>query len=460
MKKSRTEKDALGEIKVDASNLWGSQTQRSLENFEVGNELMPEEIIQAFAIQKKACAISNIASEKIDISIGEKILEACDEIIEGKFRDQFPLSVWQTGSGTQTNMNVNEVIAYRANQLMGKEKLEDRIIHPNDHCNMSQSSNDSFPSVIHIAITLLAEKKLTPSIQKFISSLKEKEKEFSEIIKIGRTHFQDATPLTQGQELSSFRTQFENALNRIKLSLDEILFIAQGGTAVGTGLNSSKKFIDGFLKALNKITSHDFKTSKNFFEALSSHDQILNLSSAINILTTTCYKMCSDFCLLSSGPRSGIGELILPANEPGSSIMPGKVNPTQCESMAQVCIYLFGIHNSISFACSQGNLQLNTNKTLLAFLIIKKINLIADSLNSFRKLCLQNIKINQRKITENLENSLMLVTALNPSIGYKKSSEIANKAFREDISLREAAIELNYLSKEEFDKIVNPKKMI
>ena len=460
MKKSRTEKDALGEIKVDASNLWGSQTQRSLENFEVGNELMPEEIIQAFAIQKKACAISNIASEKIDISIGEKILEACDEIIEGKFRDQFPLSVWQTGSGTQTNMNVNEVIAYRANQLMGKEKLEDRIIHPNDHCNMSQSSNDSFPSVIHIAITLLAEKKLTPSIQKFISSLKEKEKEFSEIIKIGRTHFQDATPLTQGQELSSFRTQFENALNRIKLSLDEILFIAQGGTAVGTGLNSSKKFIDGFLKALNKITNHDFKTSKNFFEALSSHDQILNLSSAINILTTTCYKMCSDFRLLSSGPRSGIGELILPANEPGSSIMPGKVNPTQCESMAQVCIYLFGIHNSISFACSQGNLQLNTNKTLLAFLIIKKINLIADSLNSFRKLCLQNIKINQRKITENLENSLMLVTALNHSIGYKKSSEIANKAFREEISLREAAIELNYLSKEEFDKIVNPKKMI
>ena len=460
MKKSRTEKDAIGEIKVENSNLWGSQTQRSLENFKISDEIIPSEIIHAFAIQKKSSAISNIASGNINLEIGEKILTACDEIIEGKLKNQFPLSVWQTGSGTQTNMNMNEVIAFRANQLLGKDELKLRVVHPNDHCNMGQSSNDSFPTAIHIAITLLADAKLIPSINTFIKALKKKEEEFAEIIKIGRTHFQDATPITVGQEFSSYRTQFENSLERIKSALDEILYLAQGGTAVGTSLNCTEKFIEGFFKALNTITGHEFKKSKNFFESLSSHDQILNLSSSINILVSTCYKMCNDFRVLSSGPRSGIGELILPANEPGSSIMPGKVNPTQCESMAQVCIYLFGIHNSISFACSQGNLQLNTNKTLLAFLIVKKMNLISDSLNSFKKLCLEDIKVNQEKILKNLQNSLMLVTALNPKIGYRKSSEIANKAFHEDKSLKEAAVELKYLTSEEFDKIVDPKKMV
>lgn len=459
-KKFREENDTLGKVKIPIDKYWGAQTQRSLENFKIGNDRMPIEIIHSFAIQKKAAAISNIALNNLESKLGEKIIEVCDEIIEGKLDNHFPLSVWQTGSGTQTNMNLNEVIANRSNEMLGEKLGVYKPIHPNDHCNMGQSSNDSFPTVIHITIANLSHKKLLPSLKKIITTLEDKKKEFSKIIKIGRTHYQDATPLTLGDEFGAFQSQIRNGYIRIEKALEEILYLAQGGTAVGTGLNSSREFSIGFIKALESIMGIEFKNSKNFFESLSSHEPILNFSGAVNTLVSCCYKISNDIRLLSSGPRCGINEIVLPHNEPGSSIMPGKVNPTQCEALSQVCIFLQGLHLSISNAASQGSLQLNTNKTLISFSIVKSINLICDAINSFVDNCLQGIKANEQQINENLENSLMLVTALNPKIGYVKSSEIAKLAFRKNITLKEAAQKLNYLDEKEFDRLVDPKKMI
>ena len=456
----RIEKDSLGKIKVPSGKYWGAQTQRSLENFKIGLDKIPIELIHAFAIQKKASAISNLAIGKLNEKIGKKIILVCDEILDNKFNDQFPLSVWQTGSGTQTNMNLNEVIANRANEILNRKLGSMSPIHPNDHCNMSQSSNDSFPTAIHISIALTTNRKLLPTIQKFIKELSNKEKSFKSIIKIGRTHFQDATPLSLGQEFGCFKSQISNCFERILKALEEVYFLAQGGTAVGTGLNASEEFSIGFIESLKKITNLPFRKSPNFFESLSSHESLVNFSGALNTLVTSCYKICNDLRFLSSGPRCGIAEIELPSNEPGSSIMPGKVNPTQCESMAQVCIYLFGLHNSISFAGSQGNLQLNTNKTVIAFLIINTINLLNDSIASFTEKCLIGLKAKEENIKKNLNNSLMLVTALNQKIGYEKAAEISRKAFKENLTLKDAAEKLNYISAEEFELIVKPEKMI
>ena len=459
MKKYRVEKDSIGKVKVEIKKYWGAQTQRSLENFPIGNDFIPPTVIKAFAIQKKAAAMSNIAIDKLPQDLGEKIVEACDDIIQGKLNEHFPLSIWQTGSGTQTNMNLNEVLANRANEAFGKELGTYSPIHPNDHCNLCQSSNDSFPTAMHIAIVLETLEKLKPNVKSFIKTLEQKSKEFNDIVKIGRTHLQDATPLTLKQEFEAFKSQIENCLERILKSLEELYFLAQGGTAVGTGLNSSSDFTSGFIKAVQLITGYPFKESKNKFESISSHEPIVMLSGAINSLVVACYKISNDIRILASGPRSGIGELILPSNEPGSSIMPGKVNPTQCESIAQVCIYLMGLNSSITIAASQGHLQLNANKTVIIFCILRTIDLISDSIESFRLRCVEGIEANKDIIEQQLQKSLMLVTALNPKIGYDKSSKIAKKAFEEKITLKESAIKLNYLTEKEFDEIVQPDKM-
>ena len=356
-------------------------------------------------------------------------------------------------------MNLNEVIANYSNKSLGEELGKYKRIHPNDHCNMGQSSNDSFPTAMHISIVLETNKNLLKKIDYFIQNLQKKEKEFKNIIKVGRTHLQDATPISVGQEFGTYVSQIKNAQKRIKDSLKELMELAQGGTAVGTGLNTSKKFISGFIKAVQMITGLPFRESQNKFESLSSHEPILNFSGALNTLIVACYKICNDIRFLGSGPRSGIGELVLPSNEPGSSIMPGKTNPTQCESMAQVCIYLLGLQSSISIACSQGHFQLNANKTFLIFATLKTIALLSDSIRSFTNNCLKNIKANKKRIDYNLDNSLMLVTALNPRLGYDKSAEIAKKAFKDGITLKQSAVKLGYLTEKEFDLIIDPKKM-
>ena len=460
MSNFRIERDTLGKVKVPKEKFWGAQTQRSLENFNIGNDKMPKELIYSFAIQKKAAAISNIALGNLNSRLGKQIIKVCDEIISGKLDDQFPLSVWQTGSGTQTNMNLNEVIANKANKNLGKSLGLYDPIHPNDHCNLGQSSNDSFPTAMHISLVKVINEILEPEVLKFIKSIKKKEREFKKIVKIGRTHLQDATPITLEQEFSGFAKQIENCLKRIKNSKEELYSLAQGGTAVGTGLNSSPKFVKGFVKAIQLITNLPFKESKNKFESLSSHEPIIFLNSSINSLVIACYKIANDIRMLASGPRCGIGELILPSNEPGSSIMPGKVNPTQCEAMTQVCIHLQGLYASNFFAGTQGHFQLNANKTLIIFNSLRSINLISDAIKSFRIKCLDKVIANKNQIEKNLKNSLMLITALNPKIGYEKSAEIAKKAFKEKITLREATIKLGHLSEKEFDNLVDPKKMV
>ena len=456
----RTERDSIGQVNVPRQKYWGAQTQRSLENFKIGSDKIPIFFIKAFAMQKKAAAISNIALEKLDNKLGQEIMKVCDEIMEGKLNDHFPLSVWQTGSGTQTNMNLNEVIANKGNQNLGKALGEYFPIHPNDHCNMGQSSNDSFPTTMHIAISMKTNDVLFPAINNLIKTLEKKIREFKNIIKVGRTHLQDATPITIDQEFGGYLNQVKNAFKRIKIAYEELLYLAQGGTAVGTGINTSTKFIKGFIKAIQIITNLPFKESKNKFEALSSHEPIIFFSSSINTLVIACYKISNDIRLLASGPRCGIGELVLPSNEPGSSIMPGKINPTQCEAMAQVCLHLIGLYHSNTIAGSQGHFQLNANKTVLLFNTLRIIELLSDAINSFSDKCLKDIVANKKKIDENLKNSLMLATALNPKIGYTKASEVAKKAYTENITLKDAAIKLDYLDSKEFDLIVDPKKMV
>ncbi len=460
MKRKRTEYDSLGPKKIDKERLWGAQTQRSLENFKISNEKMPNEVIVAIGFQKKAAALANVKLGQLNNKIGKSIIKACDQIINLKLSKEFPLSVWQTGSGTQTNMNANEVISnYAIKKMKGKIGSKNPI-HPNDHVNLSQSSNDTFPTVMHIACNEIVERKLLKSVDLIIRELRIKSKKFNQIIKIGRTHTQDATPITLGQEFSGYLHQMINNKQRIINAKKELIYLAQGGTAVGTGLNAPKNFDKVFCKFLTKITKTKYLPSKNKFESIATHDSMVNLSASLNTLSISLMKIANDIKLLSSGPRSGLGELILPENEPGSSIMPGKVNPTQIEALTMVCAQVMGNHTTVSISGSQGQFELNAFKPVIIYNNLQSINLLSDAMNSFHNKCLKNIKINKKQIDEHLNNSLMLVTALNKYIGYDKASKIAKKAYTENITLKEAAIKLKIITSKKFDQIVKPKKMI
>ena len=459
-KKFRIEKDSIGNKKIESSYLWGAQTQRSLENFDIGEEKIPNEIIIAIGYQKKAAALTNIELGKLDGKIGKAIIAACDQIINSNLNNQFPLSVWQTGSGTQTNMNANEVISnYAIKKLKGK--IGSKIpVHPNDHVNLSQSSNDTFPTVMHIACNQIIEKKLINALKKIKKVLSDKTKIYKNIIKIGRTHTQDATPITLGQVFSGYLEQIKNNEKRILVAKKELQFVVQGGTAVGTGINSPKNFDKNFCKNLSKITKSKYQPASNKFEGIAAHDSLVNLSSALNGLATSLFKISNDIRFLASGPRAGLGEITLPANEPGSSIMPGKVNPTQIEALSMVCLQVMGNNLTTSIAGSQGHFELNAFKPVIIYNIIQSLNLLSDSMNSFSEKCLKGLKPNKKNIKENLLNSLMLVTALNDFIGYDNSAKIAKKAFKENLTLKEAAIKLKLLDIKKFDRMVQPKKMV
>jgi len=459
--KYRIEKDTIGEVKVQANKYWGAQTERSKQNFKIGNPAsMPLSIIYAFAYIKKATAKINYQLKQISEIKKTLIIKVCDEIIEGKHDDQFPLVIWQTGSGTQTNMNINEVIANRGHVLNGG-KLEDsnKILHPNDDVNKSQSSNDTFPTAMHIASYKIISEKTLPSLINLKNVLLTKSKEFMQIVKIGRTHLMDATPLTLGQEFSGYVSQIDHGINALKNSLPHLSELAIGGTAVGTGINSPSNFSKLVSQELSKITKLPLISSKNKFEAIASHDAIVESHAAIKQVATSLNKIANDIRMLASGPRSGIGELILPENEPGSSIMPGKVNPTQCEAMTMVCSQIIGNDVTITFAGAQGHYELNVFKPVMAANIIESAALIADATNSFTENCVRGIKPNYKILNKNLENSLMLVTALNTKIGYEKAAEIAKQAYKNGTNLKEEGIKLGYLTEEEFDKWVDPKKM-
>ena len=458
--KKRIESDSLGTKKIDFNRLWGAQTQRSKENFKIGEEKMPEEIIYAFGLQKKSAAQANLHFNLLDKKIGSAIIKACEQIISLNFKDEFPLSVWQTGSGTQTNMNVNEVISNYAIKILKGKIGTKKPVHPNDHVNLSQSSNDTFPTVMHIAINEETDKKLLPAVRKLIYELEKKQNKFSKIIKIGRTHTQDATPLTLGNVFSSYCSQIKKNLNRVVKAKQELNYIAQGGTAVGTGINAPNNFDKIFCKYLNKLTLNKYKPNSNKFEAIACHDALVNFSNSLNTLAVSILKIVNDIRLLASGPRSGLGELNIPINEPGSSIMPGKVNPTQIEALSMVCVQVIGNNFTVSFAGSQGQFELNTFKPIIAYNILQSVNLLSDSINSFSKNCLVGITPNKNNIKKHLNNSLMLVTALNKYIGYDNAAKIAQKAFKENITLKEAALKLKLVSEEKFDRLVNPKKMI
>ncbi len=456
----RTELDSLGPKKIDKNRLWGAQTQRSLENFKIGNEKIPFELLIALGKQKKAAAKANIELGILNKKIGNYIIEACNEIINLKLINEFPLVVWQTGSGTHTNMNANEVISnFIIKKLKGK--IGSKIpVHPNDHVNLSQSSNDTFPTIMHVATNELILEKLVPSIKYLLKELENKERKFKNIIKIGRTHTQDATPITLGDEFSAFHSQIQTCLERIVLAKNELNFLAQGGTAVGSGINAPKTFDKVFCKHLNQMTKNNYKPAKNKFKEISSHDSLVNISNNLKTLSVALLKITNDIRFLASGPRSGIGELKIPANEPGSSIMPGKVNPTQIEALSMVCVQVIGNSTTVDIANSNGHFQLNAFKPVIALNVIQSINLLSDGMNSFSKNCLKGIEPNKKNISNHLNNSLMLVTALNTSLGYDNAARIAKKAFLENITLKEAALKLNLISSKEFDKIVDPKKMI
>ena len=459
--KFRTESDTLGKVQIPSESLWGPQTQRSINNFKIGNPgSMPIEIVYAYAILKKACSKSNHELGAIEKDKMILISKACQEILDGKHDEQFPLVIWQTGSGTQTNMNVNEVISNVAHIIEGKSLSEDqKALKSNDDINKSQSSNDTFPTAMHIAAYKLIVEKTIPAIKDFHKTLKKKEKEFKDDVKIGRTHLMDATPLTLGQEFSGYASQIEHGLKTLNNSLDHLSELAIGGTAVGTGLNTPKNFDKITVENISKECNINFKVADNKFEALAAHDAIVETHAAIKQLAVSTYKIANDIRLLGSGPRAGFSELILPANEPGSSIMPGKINPTQCEAICMVCAQIIGNDYTISFAGSQGHLELNVYKPLMAAKIIESLKLFSDGIISFNKNCVKGLKANKKKINEHLNNSLMLVTALNNKIGYYKAAEIANNAYKNGTTLKEEALKLKYLSEEEFDKWVDPNKM-
>ena len=457
---TRTENDSLGSVDVPVDRYWGAQTQRSLQNFKIGDEHFPHEFIRAYGLLKKAAATVNESFGSLDSKIADTIRTAADEVIEGKLDDHFPLVVWQTGSGTQTNMNINEVIANRAIEILGGELGSKDPVHPNDHVNMSQSTNDTFPSAINIAAVESATQQLLPALEKLQKSLAKKVDEFKDIIKLGRTHLQDATPLSLGQEFSGYASQVEHGITRVNNALTHCYELAMGGTAVGTGINSVAGFGEAAAKEIANLTGLPFVTAKNKFEALGGQDSIVELSSALKTVAVSLNKIANDIRWLGSGPRSGIGELILPANEPGSSIMPGKVNPTQAEAMTMVCTQVIGNDMTITMAGASGNFELNVYRPVIAFNIIQSIRLLAEVSVSFADNCVDGIEANEERIHSNLHNSLMLVTALNPHIGYDKAAEVAKKAHKENTTLREAITALGYMSGEDFDTLVQPKDMI
>lgn len=456
----RIEKDSLGPIEVPANKLWGAQTQRSCLHFNISSEKMPKEIIKALAIIKHCAATVNNSLGLLPLDKCEAISTACNEILESKHDEEFPLSVWQTGSGTQTNMNVNEVIANRGSQLLGGGLGGERLIHPNDDVNKSQSSNDVFPSSINIAVVLLAVNNLIPSIEELIELLNSKVVEFKDIIKVGRTHLQDAVPLTLGQEISAWIMQLTNALKAINYTLTQVRELAIGGTAVGTGLNAPKDFGPKMAYEISEFLNQEFVSAPNKFEALASSDAIVNFHGSLKTLASALMKVANDVRWLASGPRCGIGELTIPENEPGSSIMPGKVNPTQCEALTMICCRVFGNDVAINMGGAMGNFQLNVFRPVIAYSVIQSIKMLGDGIKSFTRYCVEGIKPNMDKINFHLEKSLMSVTALNPYIGYDKAAQIAKLAFKENLTLKEAAIKLGFLDETQFDKIMNLKEMV
>ena len=458
--KYRIEFDSIGKIKVPGDKYWGASTERSNKYFDIGDFLVRPIVIHSIAVIKKAAAIVNTKNKDLDPRLSRYIIKATDEVIKGKHNDHFPLKVWQTGSGTQTNMNVNEVIANRAIQMMGGKMGTKKPIHPNDHVNKSQSTNDVFPTAMHISIAIKTREKLLPSLKLLEKELAKKAKEFKNIVKVGRTHLQDATPLTLGQEFSGYQSQLEDCINRIKNAIKEIYFLAQGGTAVGTGINTKKNFDKKVCKEISKLTKISFKPSRNKFAALAAHDSIVNFSGTLNTTAVCLMKIANDIRFLGSGPRAGYGELTLPANEPGSSIMPGKVNPTQSEAVTMVCVKVIGNHTGITIAGSQGQFELNVFKPLIAYNVLQSIDLISDSSKNFARYCVRGIKANKEKIKKDLDNSLMLVTALAPKIGYDKAANIAKKALKNNTTLKTEIIKSGLMNEKDFKKVVDPKKMI
>ncbi|TKX28413.1 class II fumarate hydratase [Campylobacter sp. MIT 12-5580] len=457
----RIEKDTMGEVKVPDEKYWGAQTERSLENFRIGIEKMPKVLIYAFANLKKAAAIvNNRLKNGLDDERKEAIVKACDEVIAGKFDDNFPLAIWQTGSGTQSNMNVNEVIANRATEILGKDFRKEKFVHPNDHVNRGQSSNDTFPTAMSIAAVQQVEQKLLPALDTLTATLKKKVEEFKDIIKSGRTHLQDATPLTLGQEFSGYLSMLEHSKEQILASLPTLRELAIGGTAVGTGLNAPAHFSEEVSKELTKLLGVELKASPNKFHALTSHDAMVFTHGAMKGLAANLMKIANDIRWLASGPRCGLGELSIPENEPGSSIMPGKVNPTQCEAVTMVAVQVMGNDAAIGFAASQGNFELNVFKPVIIYNFLQSLDLLADSMLSFNEHCAVGISANKEKIDYYLHNSLMLVTALNPHIGYENAAKIAKNAHKKGISLKESALELKLVSEADYDKFVVPKDMI
>lgn len=460
MSEYRIETDSIGEIKVDNKYYWGAQTQRSINNFKIAGQKMPMEMVKALAILKRSAAKVHSNIGAIDKDIANAIINSADRVLGGEFEDNFPLVVWQTGSGTQSNMNMNEVLASISNEKLTSKKGGKSPVHPNDHVNMGQSSNDVFPTAMHIAVIISTNEKLIPALQKIYKSLAKKAKEWKSIVKIGRTHLQDATPVTLGQEFSGYAKQIEFNLERVKKSLENVHFLAQGGTAVGTGINCKPGFPEKFAEEVSNFTGYEFKTAPNKFEALACNDALVEFSGTLNTIAVSMMKIANDIRLLGSGPRCGIGELNLPANEPGSSIMPGKVNPTQCEAMTMVCAQVMGNHTAVTVGGSNGHFELNVFKPLIIQNVIHSINLLSDAMVSLVDNCIDGIQPNIDRINSLRDESLMLVTALNPHIGYDNAAKIAKKAFADGTTLKEAAIELGIVSVEDFDKFVVPENMV
>jgi len=456
----RNESDSMGAVEVPADRYWGAQTQRSKQNFRIGGERIPLEIIHAFGVLKKAAALTNRALDNLEPEIAELVVKASDEVIEGKLDDHFPLVVWQTGSGTQSNMNVNEVISNRAIEMAGGEMGSKKPVHPNDHVNRSQSSNDTFPTAMHIAAVMIIEDHLLPRVRQLRDTLEKKSADYADIIKIGRTHLQDATPLTLGQEIGGWASQLDHAIAAIEATLPQLGELALGGTAVGTGLNTHPQYAVKVAEQIAKLTGKAFVTAPNKFAALAAHDAFIGTSGALKQLAAACMKIANDVRWLASGPRCGIGELSIPANEPGSSIMPGKVNPTQAEAMTMVAVQVFGNDATIGFAGSQGNFELNVFKPVMAYNLIQSARLLGDACQSFDEHCAQGIEPVRARIDQNLHGSLMLVTALNPVVGYDKAAKIAHHAFEQGITLKESAVDLGYLTAEEFTAAVKPEEMV
>jgi fumarate hydratase, class II len=458
--KTRTERDSMGEVAVPAEHYWGAQTERSRQNFRIGGETMPLQLIRALARQKKAAALANVALKALDPRLGAAIAEAAQAVIDGRHDGEFPLVVWQTGSGTQTNMNMNEVLANLANEALGGRRGEHKPIHPNDHVNLGQSSNDSFPTAMHIAAVCEIHERLLPALKHLAAALDAKARAFAGIIKIGRTHLQDATPVPLGAEFGAYRRQVELGIARIEACLPRLYALAQGGTAVGTGLNAPPGLAQLFVEELNRITGLPFTSAFDKFEALAAHDALVELSGALNVIAASFTKIANDIRLMGSGPRSGLGELHLPENEPGSSIMPGKVNPTQCEALVMLAAQVMGNNVTITIAGSQGQFELNVMKPVIIYNLLQSLRLLADGAMSFADNCVAGIEADRGRIAELLERSLMLVTALSPHIGYDKAAEIAKKAHHEGTSLRAAALALGHVAAEDFDRWVRPETMI